>query len=114
MEGQGSKKGAERTSNFRDKLSRQPGLICRQSDTRQRYPALAVAAAVSLLAELLEATSVCGTPCVNIAPRLHQIPEMTDRSEKKVPRRLAAILAADIAGYSALMGANEADTVRSL
>src|SRR5262247_1336357 len=32
----------------------------------------------------------------------------------KVPRRLAAILAADIAGYSALMGANEADTVRSL
>src|SRR5215510_1196426 len=32
----------------------------------------------------------------------------------KVPRRLAAILAADIAGYSALMGADEAGTVRSL
>ena len=32
----------------------------------------------------------------------------------KVPRRLAAILAADIAGYSALMGADEAGTVRDL
>src|SRR5262249_23293428 len=32
----------------------------------------------------------------------------------KTNRRLAAILAADIAGYSALMGADEADTVRSL
>src|SRR5580700_8086125 len=30
------------------------------------------------------------------------------------PRRLAAILAADIAGYSALMGADEARTVRDL
>ena len=29
-------------------------------------------------------------------------------------RRLTAILAADIAGYSALMGANEVDTVASL
>src|SRR5215813_800963 len=32
----------------------------------------------------------------------------------KVPRRLAAILAADIAGYSALIGAHEARTVRDL
>src|SRR5499426_2809344 len=32
----------------------------------------------------------------------------------KVPRRLAAILAADIAGYSALMGADDAGTVRNL
>ncbi len=32
----------------------------------------------------------------------------------KVLRRLAAILAADIAGYSALMGADEAGTVRDL
>src|SRR5215472_14927196 len=40
---------------------------------------------------------------------------MSEGPEKtKVPRRLAAILAADIAGYSALMGTNEADTVRSL
>jgi len=40
---------------------------------------------------------------------------MTEGPEKtKVPCRLAAILAADIAGYGALMGANEADTVRSL
>jgi adenylate cyclase len=31
-----------------------------------------------------------------------------------VPRRLAAILAADIAGYSALIGADEAQTVRDL
>src|SRR5262245_7193429 len=36
------------------------------------------------------------------------------RENPKVPRRLAAILAADIAGYSALMGADEAETVRSL
>src|SRR5262249_20106977 len=40
---------------------------------------------------------------------------MSEGPEKtKVPRRLAAILAADIAGYSALMGADEADTVRNL
>src|SRR6266571_1635784 len=32
----------------------------------------------------------------------------------KVSRRLAAILAADIAGYSSLMGADEARTVRDL
>src|SRR5262245_11171047 len=44
-----------------------------------------------------------------------EIREMTEGPEKtKVLRRLAAILAADIAGYSALMGADEADTVRSL
>src|SRR5215467_158305 len=35
---------------------------------------------------------------------------MTERQQ----RRLAAILAADIAGYSALMGADEAGTVRDL
>src|SRR5499426_4279836 len=40
---------------------------------------------------------------------------MTEGPEKtKISRRLAAILAADIAGYSALMGAEEAGTVRSL
>ena len=33
---------------------------------------------------------------------------------EKVQRRLAAILAADIAGYSALMGADEEATVRDL
>ena len=39
----------------------------------------------------------------------------TDESENtKVSRRLAAILAADIAGYSALMGADEEATVRDL
>ena len=32
----------------------------------------------------------------------------------KTSRKLAAILAADIAGYSALMGADEARTVRDL
>ena len=35
-------------------------------------------------------------------------------AETRVERRLAAILAADIAGYSALMGADEARTVRDL
>ena len=40
------------------------------------------------------------------------MPDDTDQS--KVDRRLAAILAADIAGYSALMGADEARTVRDL
>ena len=40
---------------------------------------------------------------------------MTEGPEKtKVLRRLAAVLAADIAGYSALMGADEAGTVRDL
>jgi len=40
---------------------------------------------------------------------------MSEPSENpKVLRRLAAILAADIAGYSALMGADEARTVRDL
>ena len=40
---------------------------------------------------------------------------MTEGPDKtKVPRRLAAILAADIAGYSTLMGADEARTVRDL
>jgi adenylate cyclase len=40
---------------------------------------------------------------------------MNEEPEKiKVLRRLAAILAADIAGYSALMGADEAGTVRDL
>jgi class 3 adenylate cyclase len=39
----------------------------------------------------------------------------TGRNENtKVDRRLAAILAADIAGYSALMGSDEARTVRDL
>jgi adenylate cyclase len=36
------------------------------------------------------------------------------RDTTKVPRRLAAILVADIAGYSALIGADEARTVRDL
>ena len=35
-------------------------------------------------------------------------------AEERMERRLAAILAADIAGYSALMGADEARTVRDL
>src|SRR5215468_11011365 len=48
-------------------------------------------------------------------PPIGDIPAMTEGPEKtKVLRRLAAILAADIAGYSALMGANEAATVRDL
>src|SRR5262245_32031508 len=40
----------------------------------------------------------------------HDEPAMTETQ----PRRLAAILAADIAGYSALMGADEERTVRDL
>src|SRR6202048_448850 len=35
-------------------------------------------------------------------------------AETRMERRLSAILAADIAGYSALMGADEARTVRDL
>ena len=38
--------------------------------------------------------------------------ELNERT--KVPGRLAAILAADIAGYSALIGADETRTVRDL
>src|SRR5262245_36301234 len=40
------------------------------------------------------------------------MPEVPEKT--KVPRRLAGIFAADIAGYSALMGADEAHTVRNL
>src|SRR6202171_717402 len=40
------------------------------------------------------------------------MPEPTENL--KVSRKLAAIVAADIAGYSALMGADEARTVRDL
>src|SRR5262245_35186747 len=48
-------------------------------------------------------------------PTIGEVPAMTEGPEKiKVLRRLAAILAADIAGYSALMGADEASTVRDL
>ena len=42
---------------------------------------------------------------------------MTDTDDNRSPsikRRLAAILAADIAGYSALMGVDEARTVQDL
>jgi class 3 adenylate cyclase len=39
---------------------------------------------------------------------------MIEMAEERVERRLSAILAADIAGYSALMGADEARTVRDL
>src|SRR5437764_13941181 len=38
----------------------------------------------------------------------------TAMPEDRMERRLTAILAADIAGYSALMGADEARTVRDL
>src|SRR3954451_23359375 len=41
-----------------------------------------------------------------------QAPEPSNSSEPQ--RRLAAILAADIAGYSALMGADEQATIREL
>ena len=51
----------------------------------------------------------------NIRPPIGEMPPMTEGSEKtKVLCRLAAILAADIAGYSALMGVDEASTVRDL
>src|SRR5262245_58941757 len=40
------------------------------------------------------------------------MPETTGNA--KVSRKLAAILAADIAGYSALMGADEEATIRDL
>ena len=37
-----------------------------------------------------------------------------EMAEERMERRLSAILAADIAGYSALMGADEARTVHEL
>jgi TolB-like protein/class 3 adenylate cyclase len=44
-----------------------------------------------------------------------EVPAMVEGPEKiKALRRLAAVLAADIAGYSALMGADDAGTVREL
>src|SRR5215813_7868149 len=64
---------------------------------------------------LQHAPSACGRICANMDSCIREILEMPEGPEKaKVPRRLAAILAADIAGYSALMGADEAATVRDL
>src|SRR5436309_14157722 len=48
------------------------------------------------------------------SPREKQIKAMHDEPSTLVKRRLAAILAADIAGYSRLMGEDEAATVRDL
>jgi TolB-like protein/class 3 adenylate cyclase len=55
------------------------------------------------------------SPCdlVPIKMRWRQMPT-EGAGNPKVPRRLAAILAADIVGYSALMGADEARTVSDL
>jgi adenylate cyclase len=39
---------------------------------------------------------------------------MATRDQGRLGRRLAAILAADVAGYSRLMGANEIGTARAL
>src|SRR5262252_5471324 len=54
--------------------------------------------------------------CANLNPRIRTgYPAMSDiPGNPKVSRKLAAILAADIAGYSALMGADEGATVRDL
>jgi adenylate cyclase len=43
-----------------------------------------------------------------------QVTDMDDSPSPSIQRRLAAILAADIAGYSRLMGEDEAATVRDL
>ena len=47
-----------------------------------------------------------------IMPR--SISGVIEMAKERMERRLSAILAADIAGYSALMGADEARTVRDL
>src|SRR5262252_10638443 len=54
--------------------------------------------------------------CANLTPRIRTgYPAMSDiPGNPKVSRKLAAILAADIAGYSALMSADEGATVRDL
>ena len=39
---------------------------------------------------------------------------MTEMAEQRTERRLAAILAGDVAGYSKLMGADEEDTLTRL
>jgi adenylate cyclase len=39
---------------------------------------------------------------------------MTNPAQGRTERRLAAILAADVAGYSRLMGADEAGTAQTL
>src|SRR5215468_1070900 len=49
-------------------------------------------------------------PAVSVGARLREPPV----SSKRVERKLAAILAADVAGYSRLMGADEEDTLARL
>jgi hypothetical protein len=52
--------------------------------------------------------------CYSRAPFLGELIAMDKRHRPKVDRRLAAIVAADIAGYSTLMGADETRTVADL
>src|SRR5262249_51119644 len=54
----------------------------------------------------------CATLSGELSQGLAVVPE--DIENSRVSRRLVAILAADIAGYSALMGADEEATVRNL
>lgn len=51
---------------------------------------------------------------MRLPPDAHSLGSAGTVMAQAESRRLAAILAADIAGYSALMGANEARTVRDL
>jgi adenylate cyclase len=44
----------------------------------------------------------------------HDVSGATGMAEERVERRLAAIFAGDIAGYSRLMGADEEGTLRQL
>src|SRR5216683_4180929 len=53
-------------------------------------------------------------PLSSTIAREKQVTDTDDNPSPSIKRRLAAILAADIAGYSRLMGADEAATVRDL
>src|SRR6516162_4357868 len=48
------------------------------------------------------------------APRIPRIPDSARMADTRINRKLAAILAADVVGYSRLMGADEAGTLAAL
>jgi adenylate cyclase len=53
-------------------------------------------------------------PCCNRSRSTARVEEMWAlMAEARIQRRLAAILAADIAGYSRLMGSDEEGTIRA-
>src|SRR6516164_2906784 len=64
-------------------------------------------------ADIPASLDTCRPPTINCFP-VASWNGATDMAEERVQRRLAAILAADVAGYSRLMGSDDEGTFASL